>query len=54
MKCPECDSTNVIKNGSIHNGQQKYECEDCDRQFVENPTDKVISDELNEKYENIP
>ena len=36
MKCPSCDSDNVIKNGSIHNGP-KCQCNDCGRQFVINP-----------------
>jgi IS1 family transposase/transposase-like protein len=43
INCPSCDSHNVIKNGSIHNGKQKYECKDCKRQFVENPNNIVIS-----------
>jgi IS1 family transposase/transposase-like protein len=40
--CPICKSENIIKNGSIHNGKPKFMCRDCRRQFVENPTDKVI------------
>jgi insertion element IS1 protein InsB len=43
MECPECNSKNIIKNGSIHNGTQKYACKKCRRQFVENPTKKTIS-----------
>ena len=34
MNCPRCDSSNIKKNGSIHNGKQKYQCKDCNRQFV--------------------
>ena len=45
MKCPECSSQNFIKNGSIHNGKQKYKCKDCGRQFVENPQNKKIPQE---------
>ncbi len=45
MKCPRCESENIIKNGSIHNGKQKYECKECKRQFVENPENKIISSE---------
>ena len=44
MDCPKCNSQNIIKNGSIHNGKQKYACKDCGRQFVENP-ENVISQE---------
>ncbi len=45
MNCQECDSQNIIKNGSIHNGKPKFMCKDCGRQFVENPTKKIISQE---------
>ncbi len=45
MECPECNSKNFTKNGSIHNGKQKYNCKDCGRQFVENPQNKVIPQE---------
>ena len=58
MFCPKCRSTNIIKNGFIHNGKQKYQCKDCSRQFVENPTN-VISDETKKLidkllYEKLP
>ena len=43
MNCPTCNSTQIVKNGSIHNGKQKYKCNDCERQFVENPEKKIIS-----------
>jgi len=46
MKCPRCQSENIIRNGSIHNGKQKYECKECRRQFVENPQNKIISSEI--------
>ena len=45
MNCPRCLSENIIRNGSIHNGKQKYECKECRRQFVENPENKIISSE---------
>lgn len=44
--CPSCGSTHVVRNGSIHNGKQKYACKDCNRQFVLNPQNIVISTEL--------
>ena len=43
--CPACDSDHVVKNGKIHNGKQNHRCKDCGRQFVEHPTNKVISEE---------
>jgi len=45
MKCPDCNSSSIIKNGTIHNGKQKYQCNKCRRQFVENPQNKRIPKE---------
>ncbi len=45
MNCPKCNSDNTIKNGTIHTGTQKYQCNDCNRQFVENPTNRIIPPE---------
>ena len=33
MKCPECSSTHINKNG-IKRGKQNYLCVDCGRQFI--------------------
>lgn len=41
--CPRCGSQRTVKNGRIHNKKTKYQCQDCGRQFIENPTNKVIS-----------
>ena len=43
--CPNCNSKNVVKNGFIHNGIQNHRCKTCDRQFVEAPRQKIISEE---------
>ncbi len=40
IRCPECGSNWVCKNGHKKNGKQKYICNDCNRYFTENP-DKV-------------
>ena len=45
MNCPKCKSSKIVKNGSIHNGKQKFKCNDCGRQFIENPTNKIIPKE---------
>lgn len=34
MKCPECGSTKISKNGH-RRGKQSYICRHCDRQFLE-------------------
>jgi transposase-like protein len=41
--CPDCGSNHIVKNGIIDNKKPKYKCQSCDRQLVENPTNKVIS-----------
>ena len=46
--CPRCHSDNCVKNGSIHNGKPKHQCNDCGRQFVENPQNKPITDDIKE------
>ena len=42
--CPSCESNRIVKNGKIHNGKQNHKCNDCGRQFVEDPQQKRISD----------
>ena len=44
-KCPRCQSEEVVKNGHIHNGKQRYICKQCGRQFVKDPQNKPVSDE---------
>lgn len=44
ITCPTCQSENVKLNGHIHNGKQNHLCKDCGRQFVQNPTQKLISE----------
>jgi transposase-like protein len=46
MICPKCSSNKIVKNGSIHNGKPKFKCNNCDRQFVENPKNKRISPDI--------
>lgn len=40
--CPTCTSTQTVKNGRIHNGKQRFLCRECGRQFVEQPSKRVI------------
>ncbi|MBD1897915.1 IS1 family transposase [Coleofasciculus sp. FACHB-129] len=40
--CPICGSSKTVKNDRIHNGKQRFKCQDCGRQFVEQPAKKVI------------
>jgi insertion element IS1 protein InsB len=42
MNCPRCESEKIIKYGKTHYDKPRYRCQDCGRQFVENPTRKPI------------
>ena len=44
LSCPDCESTNVVKNGRIHNGKQNHKCKVCGRQCVKDPQNKLIDD----------
>ncbi len=43
--CPMCQSTQIKKNGFIATGKQNHRCLTCGRQFVENPKNKIISEQ---------
>jgi len=43
--CPNCNSLKIVKNGRIHNGKQRFKCNECSRQFVETSEKIVISQE---------
>jgi insertion element IS1 protein InsB len=37
LRCPNCGTDDIMKNGTTRRGKQNYKCRDCGRQFVENP-----------------
>lgn len=51
MNCPKCLSEEIVKNGSIHTGMQKYKCKECGRQFIKNPRNKRIEESKNKIIE---
>ena len=51
--CPRCGSSHTVKNGRIHNKKPKYQCQDCKRQFLENPSKKYISQETKDWIERL-
>ena len=53
MICPKCGSEHTKKNGHIHSKKQKYQCNTCKYQFVENPENKIISYETKELVEKL-
>ena len=42
--CPRCNSENIKKNGHIHNKKQNHLCKNCEKQFVLNPKQKLITE----------
>jgi insertion element IS1 protein InsB len=53
MKCPRCESEQIVKNGRIHNGKQNYRCRNCGRQFVEQPKWRAISKETKKRIDKL-
>lgn len=46
--CPSCHSKIIVKNGRIHNRKQRFRCNQCHRQFVENPEKILVNQEKRE------
>ena len=53
--CPRCQSENTIKSGfnSSKKKKPRRKCNDCGMQFVENPENKVISQEERERVDKL-
>ena len=47
MKCPNCQSTKIRKNGH-RRGKQNYHCKECDRQFISTYTQVGYSSSVKE------
>ena len=43
LRCPDCYSEHIVKNGHIHNGKQNNLCRECGRNFVANPEWREIT-----------
>ena len=43
--CPKCSGRDVVKNGKIKSGKQRYKCKGCNLPFVENPSERRVSRE---------
>lgn len=46
MKCPSYQSQVIVKNGFRSNDKQNHKCLNCDRQFVEQPENKLIGERI--------
>ncbi len=44
--CPNCSSKAFVKNGLTRHGDQNYKCSFCARQFVLNPKNNSIPEEM--------
>ncbi len=53
IECPVYGSKHIIKNGSVHNDKQKYQCKSFSRQFVDNPNKITIPDEAKQLIDNL-
>jgi len=49
IRCPYCDSEDLIRNGHASNGKQKYRCKACKRQSRENPSPNGYTEERREE-----
>ena len=47
-RCPSCESTHILKNGSTHHKKPKFLCKTCGRQFIEPPPKRSISSGVKE------
>ena len=50
---PKCGSVHTVKNGKIHNDKRKFKGQSCERQFIENTTNKVIDAQTKELIEQL-
>jgi len=49
ISCPRCGSDDIVKNGFVPNGKQKYLCHLCGRQSRENPSPNGYAHERKEE-----
>ena len=49
--CPNCGSTNVVKNGSTYYGKVRLKCKSCQRQFVQIKQYAPLSNECKRRIE---
>ena len=53
MICPVCGSEDIVKNGSIHNGKNKYLCNKCGHQFIARNSKCILYDAVSEVQDSI-
>ena len=53
MNGVKCGSNRFIKNAHIRPNKQRLRCKECGRQWVENPSKRIISEELRQIIDNL-
>ena len=53
MNGVKCKSNQVIKNGHTYSNKQRFRCKECGRQWGENPSNRVISEETRKIIDNL-
>ena len=49
LKCPPCQSEELVRNGHAPNGKQKYHCNSCGRNSRDNPSSNGYSEQRREE-----
>ncbi len=49
LRCPHCQSGNIVRNGLAPNGEQRYLCRDRRRQSRDCPASNAYSEERREE-----
>lgn len=49
MICPQCGSNDVVNNGSIHTGENKFLCNECGHQFVASNSKGILVNNKDDK-----
>lgn len=52
LKCPHCESENIVRDGFTPNRKQRYYCNDCQRVSRENPQPRGYTETEKERILN--
>ena len=49
LRCQHCESQNLVRNGLVADGRQRYLCRDCQKRSREQPRTNAYSEEEREQ-----
>jgi insertion element IS1 protein InsB len=49
VKCPDCNSSQIVKNGRTVGGKQRFLCRKCSKSFIENYTYNACKPDINQQ-----